>query len=71
MLWRKADETTALALDQLKEPRTDSRSSFKQRRAHRKRAFEQAGLTSYFDFFIDSFIVGVEKPDPAIFQLAI
>ena len=28
-------------------------------------------MTSYFDFFIDSFIVGVEKPDPLIFRLAI
>lgn len=70
MLWRKADESTALALDQLKERRlilavvsnSDGRI---------ERAFEQAGLTSYFDFFIDSFIVGVEKPNPAIFRLAV
>lgn len=70
MLWRKADESTVSALDQLKErglilavvSNSDGRI---------ERAFEQAGLASYFDFFIDSFIVGVEKPDPAIFQLAI
>jgi len=70
MLWRTADESTVSALDQLKErglilavvSNSDGRI---------ERAFEQAGLTSYFDFFIDSFIVGVEKPDPAIFQLAI
>ena len=70
MLWRTADESTASALDQLKErglilavvSNSDGRI---------ERAFEQAGLTSYFDFFIDSFLVGVEKPDPAIFQLAI
>ena len=27
-------------------------------------------MAGYFDFFIDSFHVGVEKPDPRIFQLA-
>ena len=32
---------------------------------------EQAGLLPYFDFIIDSGLVGVEKPDPAIFQLAL
>jgi putative hydrolase of the HAD superfamily len=33
-------------------------------------AFEQAGLWECFDFFIDSFNVGVEKPDPEIFLMA-
>ena len=70
MLWGQAEDATAPALNELKErgfilgvvSNSDGRI---------ERAFEQAGLTSYFDFFIDSFIVGVEKPDPRIFRLAI
>jgi putative hydrolase of the HAD superfamily len=69
MLWRKADETTAVALAQLKArglilgvvSNSDGRI---------ESAFEQAGLSSYFDFFIDSFNVGVEKPDREIFRKA-
>jgi putative hydrolase of the HAD superfamily len=69
MLWRKADESTALTLSKLKErglilavvSNSDGRI---------ESAIEQAGLTSYFDFFIDSFLVGVEKPDPRIFHIA-
>ena len=34
-------------------------------------ALEQAGLASHLDFVLDSAIVGVEKPDPRIFQLAL
>lgn len=70
MLWRKADESTASALDQLKE-RGLALAVVSNSDGRIERAFEQAGLTHYFDFFIDSFLVGVEKPDPAIFQLAI
>lgn len=69
MLWRKADESTALILRGLKErglmlgvvSNSDGRI---------ESAIEQAGLTSYFDFFVDSFLVGVEKPDPRIFHIA-
>lgn len=69
MLWRKADEATAPALARLKErglilavvSNSDGRI---------ESAFEQAGLTHYFDFFIDSYLVGVEKPDPQIFRIA-
>ena len=32
---------------------------------------EQAGLASSLDFILDSAIVGIEKPDPRIFQLAL
>jgi putative hydrolase of the HAD superfamily len=32
---------------------------------------EKAGLFPFFDFVIDSGLVGVEKPDPAIFQLGL
>lgn len=69
MLWRKTEEGTAAVLEELKKrgyilgvvSNSDGRI---------ESAFEQAGLTSYFDFFIDSFHVGVEKPDPEIFRLA-
>lgn len=69
MLWRKTEDGTAAALEELKKrgyilgvvSNSDGRI---------ERAFEQAGLTSIFDFFIDSFNVGVEKPDPEIFLLA-
>jgi putative hydrolase of the HAD superfamily len=69
MLWRKADESTASTLKKLKErglilgvvSNSDGRI---------ESALDQAGLTSYFDFFVDSFLVGVEKPDPAIFRIA-
>ena len=70
MLWRKADESTDSALGQLKErgfilgvvSNSDGRI---------EHAFRQAGLAAHFDFFIDSFIVGAEKPDPAIFRFAL
>ncbi|MEK6325793.1 MAG: HAD-IA family hydrolase [Acidobacteriota bacterium] len=69
MLWRQAEDATAPVLNGLKERRyilgvisnSDGRI---------ESAFQQAGLASYFDFFIDSFNVGVEKPDPRIFHLA-
>jgi HAD superfamily hydrolase (TIGR01549 family) len=69
MLWRTAEDTIGSTLAQLKErglilgvvSNSDGRI---------ENAFEQAGLASYFDFFIDSFDVGVEKPDPGIFRLA-
>jgi putative hydrolase of the HAD superfamily len=36
-----------------------------------ERALEAAGLRAYFDVVIDSALVGVEKPDPRIFQAAL
>jgi putative hydrolase of the HAD superfamily len=36
-----------------------------------EQALEAAGLRSYFDVVIDSALVGVEKPDPRIFQAAL
>jgi len=70
MLWRKAEVTSADTLAQLKArglilgvvSNSDGRI---------ESAFEQAGLANYFDFFIDSFHAGVEKPDPRIFHLAV
>ena len=69
MLWRKTEEGTAAVLGELRErgyilgvvSNSDGRI---------ESAFEQAGLTSYFDFLIDSFNVGIEKPDPGIFLMA-
>jgi putative hydrolase of the HAD superfamily len=70
MLWRITETSTASALAQLKErgfrlavvSNSDGRIEL---------AFRQAGLFDYFEFFIDSFLVGVEKPDPRIFQIAL
>ena len=70
MLWRRAEATTAPVLRELKRrgyvlgvvSNSDGRI---------ESAFAQAGLTEHFDFFIDSFLVGVEKPDPAIFRFAL
>lgn len=36
-----------------------------------RRIVEDAGLGEHLDFVIDSAVVGVEKPDPQIFQLAL
>ena len=36
-----------------------------------ERILAEMGLTPHLDFVIDSFLVGVEKPDPRIFQIAL
>jgi len=36
-----------------------------------QQAWENLGLAHYFECIIDSAIVGVEKPDPAIFEIAL
>ena len=35
------------------------------------RAFDRVGLTQHFDCICDSYIEGVEKPDPRFFQIAL
>lgn len=70
MLWRKADPTTAPALRELKR-RGFALGIISNADGRVESSFAQAGLTEHFDFFIDSFRVGVEKPDPAIFQFAL
>jgi putative hydrolase of the HAD superfamily len=35
-----------------------------------EQVLDSVGLTSYFTQILDSFLVGVEKPDPRIFELA-
>jgi putative hydrolase of the HAD superfamily len=69
MLWRKTEDGTARALEELKR-RGYILAVVSNSDGRIESAFEQTGLTSYFDFFIDSFHVGVEKPDPRIFLLA-
>jgi putative hydrolase of the HAD superfamily len=69
MLWRKTDAGTAEALEELKR-RGYKLAVVSNSDGRVENALDQAGLTSYFDFFIDSFNVGVEKPDPEIFLLA-
>lgn len=70
MLWRKTDEGTPFILDELK-ARGYSLAVVSNSDGRIETAFRQAGLHSFFDFFIDSFLVGVEKPDPAIFGYAL
>lgn len=33
--------------------------------------FDRLGLSKYFDYLFDSFLEGVEKPDPRLFQIAL
>jgi putative hydrolase of the HAD superfamily len=69
MLWRKMEDGTARTLEELKR-RGYTLAVVSNSDGRIESAFEQTGLTSYFDFFIDSFNVGVEKPDSGIFLLA-
>ena len=38
---------------------------------HLEETLEMHGIHGYFDFFVVSSLVGLEKPDPAIFELAV
>lgn len=69
MLWRTADETTASTLAQLK-ARALTLAVVSNSDGRIDIALKQAGIADYLDFSIDSFNVGVEKPDPRIFRLA-
>jgi putative hydrolase of the HAD superfamily len=70
MLWRRTETDTARALERLKE-RGLRLAVISNSDGRIESAFHQAGLFDYFDFFIDSFLVGVEKPDPRIFHIAL
>jgi HAD superfamily hydrolase (TIGR01509 family) len=70
MLWRRADPTTAPVLRELKR-RGFALGIISNADGRLESSFAQAGLTEHFDFFVDSFLVGVEKPDPAIFRSAL
>ncbi len=70
MLWRRTEAGAARALERLKE-RGLRLAVVSNSDGRIESAFHQAGLFDYFDFFIDSFLVGVEKPDPRIFRIAL
>jgi putative hydrolase of the HAD superfamily len=70
MLWRRTEEGTARALERLKS-RNLRLAVVSNSDGRIESAFHQAGLFDHFDFFIDSFLVGVEKPDPRIFHIAL
>lgn len=69
-LWCTVQERTHLALQQLRAAglrlgvvsNSDGRV---------EQALQSAGLRDYFDVVIDSSLVGVEKPDPRIFRVAL
>ena len=70
MLWRTADAATAPVLRELKR-RGFTLGIISNADGRLESSFALAGLTEHFDFFIDSFVVGVEKPNPAIFRFAL
>ena len=70
MLWRNADASTAPVLRELRQ-RGFALGIISNADGRLESSFAQAGLTEHFDFFIDSFDVGAEKPDPAIFRFAL
>jgi putative hydrolase of the HAD superfamily len=70
MLWRSADAGTAPVLRELKR-RGFALAIISNADGRLEKSFAQTGFTEHFDFFIDSFVVGVEKPDPAIFRFAL
>ena len=69
MLWYKADGIAAETLARLKE-RGFKLGLVSNSDGRIESAITRAGLAEYLDFFIDSFLVGVEKPDPRIFHFA-
>ena len=69
MLWRTTDEINLTTLAQLK-ARGLSLAIVSNSDGRIESAFKQAGIEHHFEFFIDSFNVGIEKPDPEIFRLA-
>ena len=70
MLWCSAEAATAPVLRELKR-RGFALGIISNADGRLESSFAQAGLTEHFDFFIDSFVVGVEKPEPAIFRFAL
>lgn len=70
MLWYRTEADTAPTLGVMKE-RGLALAVVSNSDGRIEVAFQKSGLFDYFDFFIDSFLVGVEKPDPRIFQLAL
>ncbi|HJQ71249.1 MAG TPA: HAD-IA family hydrolase [Blastocatellia bacterium] len=69
MLWYVADDRAAETLSRLNE-RGFKLGLVSNSDGRIESAVTRAGLARYLDFFIDSFLVGVEKPDPRIFHFA-
>lgn len=69
MLWRTADQSVPNALEELKSMGF-SLAVVSNSDGRIQSALEHAGLAKYLDFSIDSFHVGIEKPDPRIFSMA-
>ncbi len=69
-LWNRADPGATAALERVKAAGliagviSNSNGSVRS-------LLEETGLASHLDFIIDSAVVGVEKPDPRIFQLGL
>jgi putative hydrolase of the HAD superfamily len=70
MLWSTALESTASTLSALKD-RGLILAVISNSDGRVEAALEHVGLARYFEFILDSFMVGVEKPDPRIFDLAV
>jgi putative hydrolase of the HAD superfamily len=69
MLWYTPEEASAETLARLK-GRGFKLGLVSNSDGRIESAIKRAGLADYLDFFIDSFLVGVEKPDPRIFHFA-
>ncbi len=68
-LWSRVRPGTAEALQELRE-RGYRLGVISNADGRVEALIEAVGLAPYFDFVLDSTVVGVEKPDPRIFRLA-
>jgi HAD superfamily hydrolase (TIGR01509 family) len=69
-LWSSVPESTRAALGRLKDAGL-LLGVVSNSEGRVEEALEAAGLLGYFDVVIDSGLVGIEKPDPRIFQAAL
>lgn len=69
-LWRRVPDGLANALQSLRASGIPV-AIVSNSEGHLTELFNAVGLGNSFDLVIDSALVGVEKPDPAIFQLAL
>src|SRR5687767_13730819 len=69
MLWYKAADASAEILAHLKQ-RGFTLRQVSNSDGRTENAITRCLLVDYLDFFIDSILVGVEKPDPRIFHFA-
>lgn len=69
-LWRVVEADTATVLGELRD-RGFALAVISNADGRIEADLEQHGLRAYFSDVVDSHVVGVEKPDPAIFRLAL